>query len=385
MAKQPTARRRPKAKMAGRDLGTRQQTRAAYRAILRLIQVDALQPGDLLPKQSDLLDQLGMCQGTISAAMRWLVEDGVVTRRKCAGTVLRSRLPSNPTRLVWSVGIVMPDAYETPFFPTLTHFLHKHLALNGCADRVYIISPSAPAYDTVKTRQASDFNGLAEDIDAGMLDALVTPTRLVAPELPTCAAAGPEWATFGVVIDHAEMVRQACRTLLAGGARHLALLTSDEPTANHRVCRDAFAAELGATGHPLGPADCLVVTPGLAAGRQVADCLLARPALERPDATIILDDVTAQGLSVHLREAGDYRPLLAVQTNRQAPLAFALPVLHFEVDVEELARRAVAKTVAALLNPTLPKTLDWQRPELADTSPAAMLSTTANQKQRGGQ
>lgn len=368
--------------MAVRNLGVRQQTREAYRAILRLIHARSLQPGDLLPRQSDLLPQLGLCQGTVSAAMRWLVEDGVVTRRKCAGTTVSNLKPLNAGRLIWSVGIVMPDVYETPFFPTLTHFLHKYLALEGCANRVYIIASDALPADAVEVRRADEFTGLDEDLEAGMLDAVITPTRLVLSEVPVCSAAGPEWAEFGVTIDQAAMVRDACRLLLGGGCRRLALLASESATSAPSTCRDVFCSELKKNSFAVRPQNVIGSPPGLASGREVADRLLSRSSDERPDGLVVLDDVTAQGVSVRIREAGDYAPQMAVQTNRQAPLAFPLPALHFEVDVEGLARRAVEKTVAALLNPALPKTLERQVPELKSALPSAKRWTVATKEAR---
>lgn len=351
----------------GRDVGARRRTRHAYREILRLIHSRHLQPGELLPRQSDLLGELGMCQGTLSAAMGWLVEDGVLRRRKCAGTTVVRLLPDNPRRLIWSVGIVMPDVYETPFFPTLTHFLHKHLALNGCADRVYILSPHAAPTDRVTKRVPADFSGLEEDMAGGILDALITPTRLTALDIPVCAAAGPETARFGVLLDQAALVRQACAVLWARGKRRLAVAVTLHEEPGYAHYWEGFAAAMTEHGLTVSEADRFVVGSGLESGRRLAERLLALPAGRRPDGLVVLDDIAAQGLTVHLQGAGSYRPALAVQTNRQAPVAFAWPVSHFEFDVERLAEKAVHKTLALLLNPGLPLTVDWMEAELAAT------------------
>jgi DNA-binding LacI/PurR family transcriptional regulator len=369
MSDKQCTRQKPRTQAAVRNIGARLQTREAYRAILRLIHSDSLEVGDLLPKQSDLLTRLGMCQGTVSAAMRWLVADGIVERRKCTGTTVRSLRPANPGRLIWSVGIAMPDVYETPFFPTLTHFLHKHLALSGCANRVYIVGPNAVPADEVDVRRAADFTGLEEDLEAGLLDAIITPTRLATSEVPVCAAAGPEWAELGVIIDHAAMIRAACELLLKRGCSRLGLLVYEIANSSHHASCDVFSSVLKAGGLDVHPQDLIYTRPGLASGREVADQLLSRSADERPDGLVILDDVAAQGFSVRVREVNHYAPQLAVQTNRQAPLAFPLPAYHFEVDVEELARRAVEKTVQRLLKPDSYDGVEIVMPELNTAIP----------------
>ena len=70
-----------------------------------------------------------------------------------------------------------------------------------------------------------------------------------------------------------------------------------------------------------------------------------------------------------------YRPRLVVQTNLQAPLAFALPVLHFEVDAEELASRAAAMLLAHLRDPGRPLTREWLLPRIMNPAESHMSNS----------
>src|SRR5699024_1088770 len=73
---------------------------------------------------------------------------------------------------------------------------------------------------------------------------------------------------------------------------------------------------------------------GMRAGFEIAQHLLALPPADRPDGLIIEDDYLAMGLTSALARYCDYRPMLAVCTTRQSPLAFALPVIRYETDIQ---------------------------------------------------
>ena len=83
-----------------------------------------------------------------------------------------------------------------------------------------------------------------------------------------------------------------------------------------------------------------------------------------PDALVIPDDHVASALTHLLRLESDYRPLVAVTTHRAAPMVFHLPVLHFELDDQHLAGRAVEMLLARLRNPQLPHCVERVAPRL---------------------
>jgi DNA-binding LacI/PurR family transcriptional regulator len=121
---------------------------------------------------------------------------------------------------------------------------------------------------------------------------------------------------------------------------------------------------------------------GPVGGWRVAEQLLDMPEEKRPDGLIVIDDRIATGLTAALATAdGDYRPEMVVQTNRQSPLAFALPVVHFEVDVDELARRAVRNLMQRLLNPKLPFKVDWIYPKMRTDASRHVMPTLKGAEQ----
>ena len=101
-------------------------------------------------------------------------------------------------------------------------------------------------------------------------------------------------------------------------------------------------------------------------GRRAADDLLARPEPDRPDALIISDDHIALGLAQVLSLESDYAPSMAVLTHQAAPLIFALPVLHFDLEDVRLASVAVTILLERLRYPDLPDRVEWIAPRLVD-------------------
>ena len=82
----------------------------------------------------------------------------------------------------------------------------------------------------------------------------------------------------------------------------------------------------------------------------------------------------ATGLTAVLApNSANYCPQIVVQTNLQAPLAFALPVIHYEVNVEDLARRGASMLIARLRNPQTKPRREWLYPELHTDTPVHMI------------
>lgn len=331
----------------------RHQALATYRKILCLIHQNDLSVGDRLPPQAELLDILKGCQGTISEAMKWLVKDGVLTRRQRSGTFITSLMPLNPLRRIWTVGIVTPSLQASPFYSILAHCLHRQLSLRNCTDRTYMLSPSAPHGEEVDNRGLGDFSGLSEDVEAGLVDGVVTATRLVSDLIPVCGVAG--WATpdFGVIIDEKDFVLSAARILVARGVSHIGIVTKCRLSSEYSNLVEGY--KVASRKWPecrFEPESLHVGGNGIPGGMQVADELLRRPASARPAGLILPDDMMAQGLTYRLREAaGNYRPLCAVQTRLQTPSLFSLPIISLQVDVEDLATRAADLLVKKMINP----------------------------------
>ncbi|PAW79646.1 MAG: hypothetical protein B9S32_03670 [Verrucomicrobia bacterium Tous-C9LFEB] len=336
---------------------------AAYRLMLQYIHERELNIGDRLPTHAELVHELGVCHCTLATAMKWLVVDGVLTRRQKAGTIVSELYPRFPKRSIWQVGIVVPPLTSSYFFPVLTHFQHRHLGLNGLADRTYMLSVNAQPSSEVHVRRPSDFSGLEEDIEAGMLNGILTSTRLMTDKIPVCGSASSA-STFGVEIDQSAFARQALTELRKRGCRHI--------LAGVRPMDDGFShlfeEAVEEAGQQMGRS--LVRATGMTGveyGYRLAQQVLASPASRRIDGVLLRDDITAQACASLLARKGRTDVIVATQTNLQIPMPFAVPTILFALDVDELARLSVSMLLKKLLKPSLKPQLSYLAPRLQET------------------
>ncbi len=89
------------------DLGSRPQVRAVALDLMRLIHVEALLPGDLLPSQARLRERAGFHNNTLNPAMQLLVDSGLIRREARSGTVVVDQ--SRPVPGLWRVGLGAPQ------------------------------------------------------------------------------------------------------------------------------------------------------------------------------------------------------------------------------------------------------------------------------------
>ncbi len=346
------------------------QPRVAIKRIVQLVHAQGLQTGDRLPTQPELLKALGFSNDTLNAAMRILVDQGFLTRRKKSGTVLLDRDAFGP--LDWTIGLAtIRAARETgaPFYAELCLRVQMALADAGCRCRTYHLQTNNnPA-------PLGEFFGLAEDIDQQELDGLIVLAGLEDYYWQDLRARGVavtylpdrEDVRGGAVIDHLVLAEKGVELLAAQGCRRLtAVYPYPSQPGGERFWR-GFERGLTSAGLSRRPGDALytgwlhesLITT---TARRVADNLL-RPE-ERPDGLIVSDDKVAAVLT-RLLAATDYRPRMVVQTSRQQPLHFALPVIGLEVDMTELAATAVSLALAQVRNPATPDELLWIPPRLA--------------------
>lgn len=336
----------------------------ACKVLVREIRRRRLDPGAQLPPQEMLRQHLGFSHRTLSEAMGVLCDAGLVTRKRRSGTrvVAPDRLP----RGLFTIGLAVPrldDAYVGGGYATLTGLIEARLTQLGCGIRVYPHLRSM--FLREKHEPIDSFDGLRDDVGAGMLDALITTYSidggvcahwlergLLIAQAATTSADAP----VAVTLDTTGMMQDALAALRERGVRRPALALGGGPPLDERppaldLIRE-FTGRLNETGHrPVYVAHSLAIT----AGEEVAAQLLREPASRRPDGLIVTDDYLAMGLTASLAET-DYRPLIVARTVRQKPLAYALPVLRFETDVAAQADAVVEMTVAAMLNPsTLPR------------------------------
>jgi hypothetical protein len=315
-----------------------------------------LGPGDRLPAQEHLRRALGIGNARINAAMGLLVRNGLLARQTRTGTVVRQPHVLIPD--FWTVALPTfvphePGAHS--FFVHLHHALQTRLLGARFRVRVYV----QPCDSSGMPRSLVFYEDLLTDAERGLLDAVISPVviepraevRARLGAIPAVHIAASETEPCAVHIDRFELARRAVHLLAEQGVRRLALVMCGPPEAAFGRCWHGFQAGLAevrrVTGAP-APLAPLAVGRGLAGGLEAGRRLLELPPGKRPDGLIVMDDWIAHGLTGVLRQAGGYRPALVVQTNRQVPLAYALPVIRCEVDTDEMARHAIDLALAGL-------------------------------------
>lgn len=370
--------RMPSARPIAAQFRNRPQTASVARDLKRLIHSVGLRSGDRLPTQEQLRETHGFHNNTLNAAMDILMKCGVLTRKRKVGTVVAD--PHSPVPSLWRVGVtVVPAASEQTYYAQLLHFMQVHLQAAGAEISLFMQQTQMP--DPHTSPALSDFNQLPEACAGGSLDGLLLSERISGENwgkwhkqrLELTHAGAWEDAPAGVVIDQRPMVEDAVARLASAGCRRLGIVSMYGPQPGFCWFWDSFRTAVNASG--LGESNIVSLHggDGLHGGWRVAQHLLEMPSRMRPDGLIVIDDRIASGLTAVLAGAnGEYRPRIAVQTNRQAPLAYALPVIHYEVDVDELARRAVANLMARLLNPATELQREYLSPKLRSRTPRYM-------------
>lgn len=344
-------------KMNRPDFHKRGQTHRAYKRLLRFIHSEGLGPGDKLPSQQELWRKLRLNNSTLGSAMHALVAAGAMTRKPRVGTIIADLQRVPP--IDWSVGLLaVPAPLQGPdsFFTNLTVRIQASLFQSGSRCVTYHrVAQGFPA-------SLAAFPALERDLAHDELDGMIVLTALSLSDWERIENQGvvlchtPIWgeAPCGVLIDEAAMAERAIKLFSQQGCRTFAT-----------VCLGGSRG-LGLTSPPVrsGSVTHLATEPNVEGGRRIGEALLKRHTTERPDALIVFDDYVALGLANVLREGGQYRPALAVKTNRQLPLAFALPATFFEVDMDELVRRTISVLGKRLINPSVPPTIEWIAPSL---------------------
>lgn len=321
----------------------KKKTLNAYRAVLSWLHRNKVQPGDFIPPQLELGQELGFCQGTLSAAMRILVEDEVLSRKQKTGTIVKNLMPQNPNRRIWVAGIVMPELIGSGFVATLTMHLHRELANRNFSDRTYFVSPQSAPASEVDMREPSDFLGLESDIETGLVDGLITSTRLLCDVLPCVTLSESPNTNLRVVHDDSYFFKSAAHELRGIGCKRIFVLsnkTSDIELARQIVGRFIPAVDLVSL-----PIPCVERWAIDAA----ADRYIASAGQSDLSGLIIPDDYAASVFSHRVALASDLRPTICLRTYEESLLYFSLPTLKFLSDLSFWSSAAVDLLIARLL------------------------------------
>ncbi|MFP4029288.1 MAG: GntR family transcriptional regulator [Candidatus Brocadiia bacterium] len=348
------------------ELGPSSRVAEAYKKLLRYIHVHKLTPGDHLPPQEELRNELGYSHHTLSKAMGMLTDAGVVSRKPKVGTIVQN--PEAVLKGVWTVGLITQpqEVLEVPFFAFLSNLLQSQLIRMGCRVHMY------PNIDGSGSDRLEHFPGLPEEVAAERLDGVMATvqlqrnaTRSITDNDIVLVHVGPgEKSENAVCIDQRAMVKKAADLFISGGCRQLAVVSNFGEGSGEIGFWRGFQEALDESPEHQSDGESLHEGNGPESGTEVARKILERPASERPDGLIVVDDRIAMGLTVELSKTEDYRPRIAVQANREVPLAFPIPVTRFYVNIEEMARLGAQKMVRQLRDPSEPDGVTWLEPQI---------------------
>jgi hypothetical protein len=338
---------------------------AACKQIARYICQHGLGVGDTLPPQRDLRRDFGFSNCSLSPAMQVLVDLGLITRSNGTGTVIRDLEPLN--RLTWTFGVATidePSRGPGAAIAWILHAMQRQIARRHSTCHVYFrdVKPLWP-------HRLADFPGLEEDVEAGAIDGLIVPPEMDAAAIARTGIPAVEAGymtsaiPFAILTDVPAMIAEAATRLLDGKARRIAVVGWDSKGLDLEEIFRQAAGNNRANGVATEMIDSWA---SLESGAEVARALLQRPAARRPEALIFSDDFVAAGAAQTLAAQPDYRPGLASMTNQQLPQSWALPVMRFEVDLDEVAERVVGMLGEAMLNPDLPPRQEKVKAKLAE-------------------
>jgi hypothetical protein len=345
---------------------TQPETRRVSQRILRYIYVNGLRSGDRLPIQTELCLELNTCHNTLYSAMKILSRSGVVRRKRGAGTVVHDIDTSRMPLGIWRVGVAWFEGYTGGFFYAVSHYLREYLHRAGCQDDTYLLTTDR-AVSPTNYHKIEEFGGLVRDVDAGLLDGVITTTWLKSDRIPVCHVGGWPGADLAVAVDHADVIHRACRLLSEKGARKI------EAVMPNALATTDNSLPLGRSGESQEPLKTRLIEPGVESGLRLANELVSLDHRDRPDGIVIVDDNTATAFSYALLGLGasrteGYRPMLAAMTNKQAEVTFAWPSFCFEVDAEALAKEGVDLLVSKMLSGDRDREIRHISPQLKSMS-----------------
>jgi DNA-binding LacI/PurR family transcriptional regulator len=332
------------------DINVYPQVVKAYRMILRHIRASGFHAGDLITSQPELCQMLNFSNDTLSKAMKCLVDDGVLERRKRVGTML---LDMSKARLSEHVVVLATVPHTT--LPREPYYGHLLCALEGyirefLGAKIHIvIHQKDPQLST--PWPVSTFPELEALVQNGEADAVICPIGVSTLDVERFKKIGVPWlhvgsdegVEFGSVIDQEKMVDQACQMMSTRGCKQIAMVCR-KTDKNDDVSQLRFmhaykraSIDYGFKTMKLVVADDI----SLEDGREVARHLLKVPEGRRPDGLIVINDMLTAGMTDVFRDESSYQPHIAVQANIPGSLIFGVPVIRFDVDVYELARLVV--------------------------------------------
>mgnify|MGYP001427881167 CR=1 FL=1 len=337
------------------------QTGSCCRAIIRYILDKGLKSGDKLPSQDELRRELDFSHNSMTPAMNLLVESGMLERKRRLGTVVvdTNAVPAGLWRVALAFGVL--DITPACKFETiLNRYVQEKVQRAGCHIRSYILN-----YDKFKAcpHELSDFGLLEADIQSGRLDAVISPAffstaayeQAASHSVPLCNIGGWEDVPFRVELNTRELVEQSVKLLKEKCCRSIAFIMDSEFQSN---IVDFIKSEIITAPHYHNiKFDFIHGTGDEDDARKAADTLMNIAPEDRPDGLVILNDILALALTSIISNT-KYSPSIVVQSNKQIPLFYPMPVTKLEFDMEKLAEVSINMVLNKVKHPQLPVTVE---------------------------
>ena len=309
------------------------------RAIVRYINGKKLKAGDKLPSQEEFRQLLDFSHNSVTPAMNLLVESGMIERKRRVGTVLvdPDAVPAGLWRIALALGL-LDDTPWCKFETMLSRYIQEKIQRGGCYMRSYFLN--FDKFD-VTPHSLSDFGLLETDIQAGRIDALISPAffsskaydAAASYDVPLCNVGGWEQIPFRVEFDKKDILSQAFKILKDENRKNIAIIMDSSSDSNYAEFIKSHCASKDADLRIIhGNRDEDAI--------RIADMLLQEETTARPDALIILNDMLTLALTSILSKT-KYEPRIIVQSNKQIALFYPMPVISLEFDMEELADTGV--------------------------------------------
>lgn len=208
-----------------------------------------LKPGDKIPSEADLAVEWGVCRMTAHRAVAELGRQGLVVRRRRAGTVVAAPRPARPDSAARMVALLF---FHTNDFPQVEYIAGFR---GGLSERDHVLFCDT---NNKTENEAVYLKRFLTEADAVCCypsgDPANTPLlrRLIDAGKPViCLDRIPDGLDADAVLtDNYGSTREALRRLRErGGHRHIAFFTSDRRSVSAiRERYDAYAVEMAAAG-----------------------------------------------------------------------------------------------------------------------------------------
>lgn len=327
------------------------QIASCCRALVRYIIKQGLTFGEKLPAQEELRKLLNYSHNSMSPAMNLLVDSGMLERKPKIGTIINDpkSFPAGLWRIAFPFGM-LDNTPRCQFETILIRYLQEKCFQAKCHMRFYILNVDKVG---IVPHEFSDFGLLQNDLEAGRVDGILTPAFFSAESsiyaavfsVPLCNVGGWQETPLRVSIAFQDVIIQGIGLLDKKGCKSISVIfdrNSQKEVVDfidNQIIKDQKYKNLQIKIIDTGNLKCVEEIVGSYKENEAS----------RPDGLIVLNDNLALELTTRLRDLS-FSPEVIVQSNKQIPLFFPMPVIKIEFDIEELADAGVSLLMDRILS-----------------------------------